>query len=86
MCLEDGHYAIVMELVENGNLEDILISKESKYDEIKQWNHKLTMSLEIAKGMNFLHSLDPPIIHRDLKTANVLVDRNFSCKVSVHGY
>ena len=44
------------------------------------------MSLEIAKGMDFLHSLNPSIIHRDLKTANVLVDCNYSCKVSIHGY
>ncbi|XP_062508257.1 serine/threonine-protein kinase phg2-like [Corticium candelabrum] len=39
------------------------------------------MSLEIAKGMDFLHSLNPSIIHRDLKTANVLVDCNYSCKI-----
>ena len=31
------------------------------------------MSLDIAKGMNFLHIMDPPILHRDLKSLNLLL-------------
>ncbi|XP_062508433.1 dual specificity protein kinase shkC-like [Corticium candelabrum] len=80
VCMDYGHYSIVMEYVDNGNLEDMLLS-DSKHDEIKKWSCRLTMSLEIAKGMDFLHNLDPAILHRDLKTANVLVDRNYSCKI-----
>jgi serine/threonine protein kinase len=43
------------------------------------------MALDVATGMNFLHKLEPPIIHRDLKTANVLVDIRYCCKISDFG-
>ena len=85
VCLDHGNYAIVMEYVENGDLEEMLMSETGEHREvIGQWSCRLKMSLEIAKGMNFLHSLNPPVIHRDLKTSNVLVDHNYSCKVSIH--
>ena len=77
---------IVMEYVENGDLESILLSEEREHPEIRKWSCRLKMSLEIAKGMDFLHSLNPSIIHRDLKTANVLVDCTYHCKASIHGY
>jgi serine/threonine protein kinase len=34
-----------------------------------------------ARGMNYLHHFNPPIIHRDLKSSNLLVDRNWTVKV-----
>lgn len=34
-----------------------------------------------ARGMNYLHRRNPPIIHRDLKSSNLLVDRNWTVKV-----
>ncbi|XP_062508424.1 receptor-interacting serine/threonine-protein kinase 2-like [Corticium candelabrum] len=66
---------------ENGDLESILLSEEREHPEIRKWSCRLKMSLEIAKGMDFLHSLNPSIIHRDLKTANVLVDCTYHCKI-----
>ena len=36
-----------------------------------------------ARGMNYLHKLNPPIVHRDLKSSNVLVDKNWTVKVGV---
>ena len=41
-------------------------------------------AVEIAQGMNYLHSQNPPIIHRDLKTQNILVDNDLHLKVTVH--
>jgi serine/threonine protein kinase len=38
--------------------------------------------LDTAKGMNYLHRQDPPIIHRDLKSHNLLVDEHWRVKVS----
>ncbi|PKI48073.1 hypothetical protein CRG98_031517 [Punica granatum] len=43
------------------------------------------MALDIARGMNYLHHFNPPIIHRDLKSSNLLVDRNWNVKVADFG-
>lgn len=39
------------------------------------------MVLDAAKGMMYLHSSDPPVIHRDLKSPNLLVDKHWKVKV-----
>ena len=42
---------------------------------------RLSMALDAAKGMNYLHTSDPPVIHRDLKSPNLLVDKHWRVKV-----
>jgi len=41
----------------------------------------LNMVLDAAKGMMYLHSSEPPVIHRDLKSPNLLVDKHWRIKV-----
>ena len=80
LCIDPGHYAIVMEHVQYGDLEKMLLSTDV-LQRIQFSHHRIRIAQEIAKGMNYLHSLQPPIIHRDLKTANVLVGSGYCCKV-----
>jgi serine/threonine-protein kinase CTR1 len=42
---------------------------------------RVHMILDICRGMTFLHSNKPPIIHRDLKSPNLLVTQDYSLKV-----
>ncbi len=42
---------------------------------------RLNMVLDAAKGMMYLHSSEPPVIHRDLKSPNLLVDKHWRIKV-----
>ena len=81
LCMDAGHYSIVMEFAENGDLEELLLEGANDHPVIKEWECRIGMGLDIAKGMDFLHRQQPPIIHRDLKTSNILVDGNYCCKV-----
>ena len=45
----------------------------------------LRMALDVARGMAYLHSADPPILHRDLKSANLLVDDAFNIRIADFG-
>ncbi|CAM0945373.1 unnamed protein product [Alopecurus aequalis] len=45
----------------------------------------LSMAFDVAKGMNYLHKRNPPIVHRDLKSPNLLVDKKYTVKVCDFG-
>eukprot|EP01097_Dermamoeba_algensis_P001375 TRINITY_DN1518_c0_g2_i1.p1 TRINITY_DN1518_c0_g2~~TRINITY_DN1518_c0_g2_i1.p1 ORF type:complete len:555 (+),score=119.45 TRINITY_DN1518_c0_g2_i1:113-1777(+) len=80
-CTVPGHLRIVTELMPRGDVETML----------KDANINLTlftrmrMALDAALGMTWLHQSNPQIIHRDLKTANLLIDDNLTIKVCDFG-
>ena len=60
---------IITEFLSGGNLYDVIHKKDLQLDWLFRWR----CAIDIAKGMNFLHTTTPPIIHRDLKSPNILV-------------
>ncbi|XP_020113919.1 dual specificity protein kinase shkB-like [Ananas comosus] len=72
---------IVTEFLPRGSLFRMLQKNTTKLD----WRRRTQMALDIARGMNYLHHCNPPIIHRDLKSSNLLVDRNWTVKVGDFG-
>lgn len=46
------------------------------------WRRRLKLALDAAKGMHYLHTRQPPVLHRDLKSANLLVDKHWQAKVA----
>lgn len=74
MCSEVT--ALVMEYMSNGSLNNLLASHSL------MWPKKFQMIHETSLGMNFLHSMKPPLLHLNLKTSNILVDDHLHIKVS----
>lgn len=72
---------LVMEYMQNGSLYDLLHNKTVEFG----GEVILPILRDIASGMRFLHSANPPVIHCDLKAANVLVDSRFHAKVADFG-
>jgi tRNA A-37 threonylcarbamoyl transferase component Bud32 len=72
---------IVTEILPRGSLFRLLQRNTSKLD----WRRRIHMASDIARGMNYLHHCTPPIIHRDLKSSNLLVDKNWTVKVADFG-
>ncbi|KAG7537548.1 Protein kinase domain [Arabidopsis suecica] len=78
-----GRLILVYELMDNGNLQDALLLRKSP--ELMIWNRRFLVAIDIAKGIEYLHSLNLPVIHGDLKPSNILLDRFFSAKISDFG-
>lgn len=70
---------IVMEYVRGRSLSSFLRKKlrESALTaKDPQWGLRLRLALDIARGVDAMHSNDPPIIHRDMKSSNILVRKS----------
>ncbi|XP_048531859.1 dual specificity protein kinase shkD-like isoform X2 [Triticum urartu] len=72
---------IVTEFLPRGSLFQLLQKNTAKLDP----RRKLSMAIDIARGMNYLHNSIPTIVHRDLKSSNLLVDKNWTVKVADFG-
>ena len=73
--------AIVTEYLHRGSLFDVIGRARDKGPGSLPWARKLQMAIDVAVGMAFLHSNEPPVLHRDLKSSNLLVDRNMNVKI-----
>ncbi|KAL3681993.1 hypothetical protein R1sor_000015 [Riccia sorocarpa] len=75
------HLSIVTEFLPRGSLFRLLHRNTQGLD----WKRRLRMALDVARGLNYLHNTTPPIVHRDLKSSNLLVDKNWTVKVGDFG-
>jgi len=72
---------MVMEFCERGSLFNVFNTVSFQLT----WENALRFCKEISLGIQALHNCDPPIIHRDLKTHNVLVTHDYTCKIADFG-
>ncbi|KAK4252620.1 hypothetical protein QN277_014367 [Acacia crassicarpa] len=80
-CCEEEERLLVYEFMPRGSLENHLFRRISSLP----WATRLKIAIGAAKGLSFLHGAENPVIYRDFKTSNVLLDSDFTAKLSDFG-
>ncbi|KAL9151292.1 hypothetical protein ABFS82_11G043400 [Erythranthe guttata] len=80
-CIEDDQRLLVYEFMTRGSLENHLFRRTIPLP----WSNRLKIALGAAKGLAFLHSGPEPVIYRDFKTSNILLDSEYNAKLSDFG-
>ncbi|XP_057510575.1 probable serine/threonine-protein kinase At1g01540 [Actinidia eriantha] len=84
-CVEGAYRMLVYEYVDNGNLDQWLHGDVGKVSPLT-WDIRMNVILGTAKGLAYLHEgLEPKVVHRDIKSSNILLDRQWHAKVSDFG-
>ncbi|WVZ91960.1 hypothetical protein U9M48_038063 [Paspalum notatum var. saurae] len=81
-CIESSLF-LVYEFIENGNLSQHL--RGTGYEPLS-WAARVQIALDSARGLEYIHEHTVPVyIHRDIKSANILIDKNYRAKVADFG-
>lgn len=84
ICLETRIPTLVYEYVPNGNLFQHIHQESSTI--LKSWGDRFRIATETALALNYMHSsMKPPIFHGNIKSANILLDQEYSVKISDFG-
>ncbi|XP_020590723.1 calcium/calmodulin-regulated receptor-like kinase 2 [Phalaenopsis equestris] len=82
-CVDKGQLILVYEFMSNGSLASLLYGDGPR---ILNWDERLQIALDVSHGIEYLHDgASPSVVHRDLKSANILLDRMMRAKVADFG-
>ncbi|CAI9106201.1 OLC1v1005294C1 [Oldenlandia corymbosa var. corymbosa] len=81
-CSESDQRLLVYDFMPRGSLENHLFKKGVQ---VMTWVTRIKIAVDVARGLCFLHNLDANVIYRDLKASNILLDSDFTAKLSDFG-
>ncbi|KAG6523153.1 hypothetical protein ZIOFF_013006 [Zingiber officinale] len=85
-CADGDQRLLVYEYMPLGSLEDHLHGGLSSDKRRLDWHHRMIIAAGAAKGLEYLHDVaNPPVIYRDLKCSNILLDEDYNPKLSDFG-
>uniref|UniRef100_A0ACD5TER0 Uncharacterized protein n=1 Tax=Avena sativa TaxID=4498 RepID=A0ACD5TER0_AVESA len=84
-CKDREYMALVYEYMSEGALHEHLRGREDQ-TRCLTWRQRIRIALESAQGLEYLHKgCNPPLIHRDVKTSNILLNANMDAKIADFG-
>ncbi|ESW22558.1 hypothetical protein PHAVU_005G163100 [Phaseolus vulgaris] len=84
-CNEETNKGLIYEYMANGDLHEHLSGKHSK-TKFFTWEERLRIAVDAALGLEYLQNgCKPPIIHRDIKSTNILLNEQFQAKLADFG-
>lgn len=81
-CCEEEHRLLVYEYMPRGSLENQLFRR---YSVSLPWATRMKIAFGAAKGLAYLHEAEKPVIYRDFKASNILLDSDYTAKLSDFG-
>ncbi|KAJ1410799.1 Serine/threonine-protein kinase, active site [Sesbania bispinosa] len=84
-CVEKGELLLVYDFMPNGSLDKMLY-KDPERGKLLNWSHRVNIALGLASVLVYLHQeCEQRVIHRDIKTGNILLDGNFNPRLGDFG-
>ncbi|KAF5479075.1 hypothetical protein F2P56_005579 [Juglans regia] len=84
-CVAEGELLLVYDFMPNGSLDKVLY-QESGQGTLLDWSHRLNIAVGLASVLTYLHQeCEQKVIHRDIKTGNVLLDGSFNARLGDFG-
>ncbi|EPS64167.1 protein kinase family protein, partial [Genlisea aurea] len=86
LCFEDDKWLLVYNLLCNGSMEENLHGTKKTTSLLFHWDNRYKVAVGVAEALDYLHNNNPkPVIHRDVKSSNILLSDNFEPQLSDFG-